>query len=107
MSMTYHELKAKTVAELRQIASGLEHEAVQGYTQLNKEHLLLAVCKALGIDTHEHHHAAIPEKTQIKSEIHLLKQRRQEAITAKDKARLQHVRGRIHFLKNKLRRKMI
>jgi len=107
MSFTYQELKEKTVAELRQIASGIEHEAVQGYTQLNKEHLLLAVCKALGIDTHEHHHAAIPEKTQIKSEIHLLKKRRQEAITAKDKARLQQVRGRIHFLKNKLRRKMV
>ncbi|HPN33572.1 MAG TPA: hypothetical protein PK843_03605 [bacterium] len=107
MSFTYQELKGKTVAELRKIASGIEHEAVQGYTQLNKEHLLVAICKALGIDTHAHHHAEIPEKTQIKSEIHLLKKRRQEAIAAKDKARLQRVRGRIHFLKNKLRRKMV
>jgi hypothetical protein len=52
MAHTYDELKHKTVAELREIAAGLDHEAVQGYTQLNKEHLLVALCKALGIDTH-------------------------------------------------------
>ena len=39
MAYTYDELKHKTVAELRDIAVGIEHEALQGYTQLNKEHL--------------------------------------------------------------------
>ena len=43
MAHTYEELKTKTVAELREIAKGLDHEAVQGYTQLNKEHLPAAV----------------------------------------------------------------
>src|SRR5256885_9142107 len=38
MAYTYDELKHKTVAELRDIAVGIEHEALQGYTQLNKEH---------------------------------------------------------------------
>ena len=39
MEHTYHDLKEMTVAQLREVASGLEHEAVQGHTQLNKEHL--------------------------------------------------------------------
>jgi hypothetical protein len=48
--MTYEDLKKKTVAELRDVAKGLTHDAVQGYTQMNKEHLLPAICKALGIE---------------------------------------------------------
>src|SRR2546426_358150 len=56
--MTYEELRHKTIAELREIAKGIDHEAVQGYTQLNKEHLIPAICKALGIETHAHHHLA-------------------------------------------------
>ena len=54
MEYTFEQLKHKTVAELRDIAKGNEHEALQGYTQLNKEHLLVALSKALGIK-HEHH----------------------------------------------------
>src|SRR2546430_7778166 len=51
ISYTYHELKEKTIQELRDIAKGVENQdAVQGYSQLNKEHLLPALCKALGID---------------------------------------------------------
>jgi hypothetical protein len=38
--ITYEDLKKKTVAELREIAKGLTHDAVQGYTQMNKDHLL-------------------------------------------------------------------
>ena len=49
MAQTYDELKHKTVAELREIAKATEHEAVKGYTQMNKDHLLQALCKALGI----------------------------------------------------------
>src|SRR3954466_7982832 len=49
MAYTYHELKEKTIQDLRDIAKGVENqEAVQGYSQLNKEHLLPALCKALG-----------------------------------------------------------
>lgn len=53
---TYEALKHKTIADLREIARGIDHEAVKGFSQLNKEHLLPGLCKALGIDTHEHHH---------------------------------------------------
>jgi hypothetical protein len=107
MTYTYPDLKEKTVADLRKIASGIEHEAVQGYTQLNKEHLLAAICKALAIDMHIHHHAVVANKTQIKAEIRLFKKTRDEAVAAKDKAKLKRVRSRIHFLKNKLRRTMV
>jgi len=54
MAFTFEELKHITVVELREIAKGIEHDAVQGYTQMNKEHLLVAISKALGIQ-HEHH----------------------------------------------------
>ena len=54
MEYTYEQLKHMTVVELRDIAKGIENEAVQGYTQLNKEHLVVAISKALGIK-HEHH----------------------------------------------------
>ena len=73
MAHTYEELKKKTVAELRQIAGELDHEAVQGYTQLNKEHLLPALCKALGIEAHEHHAAVAAEKGMIKAQMREIK----------------------------------
>ena len=42
--LTYEQLRHKTLAELREMAKGSEHEALQGYTQMNKEHLLPAIC---------------------------------------------------------------
>ena len=42
MAPTYHDLKLMTVAQLRDMAKGLQHEAVQGYSQMNKDHLLPA-----------------------------------------------------------------
>ncbi|RMG64891.1 MAG: hypothetical protein D6715_09005 [Calditrichaeota bacterium] len=107
MSYTYKELKKKTVAELREIASGIEHEAVKGYTQLNKEHLLEAICKALNIDMHEHHVAVGVDKTGIKAQIRELKKQRDEAIAAHDHKRLRAVRRKIKKLKNQLRRAMV
>ena len=67
MTHTYEELKKKTVAELRKIAADIEHEELKGYTQMNKEHLLKAICKALGIDMYEHHVAKDEHKTEIKA----------------------------------------
>ena len=63
------------VAELREIAKATEHEAVKGYTQMNKDHLLQALCKALGIDAHlhRHHHAAGEQRTQTKARIRALR----------------------------------
>ncbi len=69
---TFAERKHKTVARPREIATGLDHEAVKDYTQLNKEHLTPAVCAALGIDAHEHHHAVgnVDEGTLPSTPVH-------------------------------------
>jgi hypothetical protein len=103
MAHTYEELKGKTVAELREIASGIEHEAVQGYTQLNKEHLLAAICKALNIDMHAQHAAAGIDKTAMKAQIKELKKQRDEAKAAGDSKRLLISRQKIRRLKRRLR----
>jgi cysteinyl-tRNA synthetase len=107
MAYTFHELKHKTLAELRDIAAGIQHEAVQGYTQLNKEHLLKALCTALGIVAHEHHEVKGIDKTSIKTKIRALKQERDQAITAKDYQQLYAVRRQIKGLKKKLRKAMV
>lgn len=101
MEYTFEQLKHKTVAELREMAKGIEHEAVQGHTQLNKEHLLVAISKALGIK-HEHHDVVGVDKAAIKSRIKDLKKKRDEAIAAHDHAELKTVRRTIHRLKRQI-----
>ncbi|HEY3026913.1 MAG TPA: hypothetical protein VGJ55_12260 [Pyrinomonadaceae bacterium] len=101
MEYTFEQLKHKTVVELREIAKGIEHEAVQGYTQLNKEHLLVAISKALGIQ-HEHHEVVGVDKAAIKSRIKELKKKRDEALSAHDHAQLKTVRRTIHRLKRQI-----
>jgi Rho termination factor, N-terminal domain len=101
MAYTFEELKHKTVAELRDIAKGIEHEAVQGYTQLNKEHLIVAISKALGIQ-HEHHDVVGVDKSGIKSRIRELKKKRDEALAAHDHAQLKRARRSIHRLKRQI-----
>ena len=104
MAHTFSELKKKNVAELRQIASEIEHDAVKGYTQLNKEHLLEAICKALDIDMHVHHEVVGINKGNIKAEIRQLKKERDAAIKDKKKEDLQRIRRKIHRLKKTLRK---
>ena len=101
MDLTYEQLKHKTVAELRDIAKGIEHEAVQGYTQLNKEHLVVALATALGIQ-HEHHEVIGVDKASIKARIRELKVKRAEALDAHDHAQLKTVRRTIHRLKRRI-----
>ncbi|MGH9881670.1 MAG: hypothetical protein ACRD6N_09570 [Pyrinomonadaceae bacterium] len=100
---TFEQLKHMTVAELREIAKGIEHEAVQGYTQLNKEHLVVAISKALGIG-HEHHDVVGVDKAAIKAQIRELKKKREEALSAHDHAQLKVVRRTIHRLKRRIHR---
>ena len=101
MAYTFEELKHKTLAELREIAKGSDHEAVQGYTQLNKEHLVVALSKALGIQ-HEHHVVVGIDKSGIKSRIRELKTQRAAALAAHDHAQLKVVRRTIHRLKRRI-----
>jgi hypothetical protein len=101
MDFTYEQLKHKTVAELRDIAKDIEHEAVQGYTQLNKEHLIVALSKALGLK-HEHHDVVGVDKASIKARIRELKAKRTEALAAHDSKQLKTVRRTIHRLKRQI-----
>ncbi len=103
MAYTYHELKGKTIAELREIAKDVQHEAVQGYSQMNKEHLLPALCGALGVDTHDHHEVAGIDKPAIKAKMRELKKQRDAALEAHDHGALKSVRRQIHGLNRQIR----
>jgi DNA-binding IclR family transcriptional regulator len=101
MAYTYEELRHKTLAELRDIAKDMEHDAVQGYTQMNKEHLVGALAKALGIQ-HTHHDVVGIDKSSIKARIRQLKTQRTAAVQAHDHAQLKVVRRTIHRLKRRI-----
>lgn len=107
MTHTYEELKKMTVAELREIAAATEHEAVKGYSQLNKDHLLTAVCTALGIEAHVHHEVVGIDKQSIKARIRELKVKRDAALAAHDRAQLKLLLRRIHSLKRQIHRAMV
>ena len=101
MPYTIEELKHKTLADLRDIAKGIEHDAVQGYTQMNKQHLIAGLAKALGIQ-HEHHDVVGVDKSGIKARIRELKTQREAALAAHDHAQLKVVRRTIHRLKRRI-----
>jgi hypothetical protein len=105
MAHSYEELKKKTIEDLREIAKGLEGDAVKGYTQMNKEHLLPAICHALGIEVHRHpHHAPVGvDKAQLKARMHALKAEKQKAIEARDQAKVKALRREYHHLNRRIR----
>ena len=108
MAYTYEELKHKTVAELREIAAGVENqEAVQGYTQLHKDQLLPGLCKALGIETHVHHEVVGIDKTAIKGRIRELKKKRDAILASDDRSELRVVLRQIHHLKREIHKAMV
>ena len=106
MAHTYHELKQMTVAQLRDMAKDLNHEAIQGYSQMNKDHLLPALCRALNIDTLEHHTATGVNKPSIKAQMRQLKHEREKALTAHDHVLLKSIRRQMHTLNRQIRSHM-
>ncbi|MFQ5739387.1 MAG: hypothetical protein ACE5JX_10285 [Acidobacteriota bacterium] len=104
MAHTYEELHKKTVAQLRKIASSLQSDEMRGYTTMHKEQLLLALCKALGVEAHEHHEVKGIQKTQIKAQIRKLKGDREQALSAHDSKQLKTIRRQIHSLKRQIRK---
>jgi hypothetical protein len=100
---SFHELKEKNVHELREIAKGIQHEAVQGYTQLNKDHLLLAIARALNLATHEHHALGGFDKLGAKARMRALKRQRDEALEAGDKTSIHAIRRQLHRLNHQVR----
>ena len=107
MSHTYEELKHKPLAELREIAAGITHEAVQGYTQLNKDHLLVALCTALGIDMKAHKEVKGIDKVAVKTRIKEWKGKRDAALAAHDRKALKVALDQIHHLKRTMRKAMV
>lgn len=103
MAHTYHDLKLKTVAELRELAKDLQHDAVQGYSQMNKERLLPALCRALNVDMHEHHLAVGLDKGAVKAKMRQLKEDRQRALDAHDHPSLKNIRRQLHALNRQIR----
>jgi hypothetical protein len=106
MAHTYHDLREKTVAELREIAKGIEHESVKGYSQMNKDRLLPAICRALNIDMAEHHVAQGIDKPAIKAKMRELKHQRDRALEVHDGAALHSVRRQLHVLNHQIRSHM-
>ena len=107
MTHTYEELKHKPLTELREIAAGITHEAVQGYTQLNKDHLLVGLCKALGIEMHAHKEVKGIDKAATKARIKDWQKKRDEALAARDRKALKAAMDQIHQLKRKMRKAMV
>ena len=103
MAHTYEELRKMTIAELREIAQTMPGQELQGYTQLNKEHLLPLLCTALGIDAHDHHAAALAEKILIKEAMRRLKAEREHAVSVGDHGVLAQIRHQYHHLNHALR----
>jgi hypothetical protein len=103
MAYSYHDLKLMTIQQLRDVAKDIQHDAVQGYSQMNKEHLLPALCTALGNESHEHHSATGIDKPAIKAKMHELKQKRNAALETHDHATLKMVRRQIQGLNRQIR----
>ena len=68
---------------------------------MNKEHLIGALAKALGIQ-HTHHDVVGIDKASIKARIRELKTQRAAAINAHDHKQLKVVRRTIHRLKRRI-----
>ena len=104
MTHTYEELKHKVLTDLREIAAGITHDAVQGHTQMNKDHLLAAICTALNIDMHAHHEVKGIDKGAVKTRVKEWKKKREEALAAGDRKALKTALDQIHHLKRVLRK---
>jgi hypothetical protein len=96
-----------TVAQLREIAATVPSDELKGIATMHKEKLLPALCRALGVEAHVHHHAVGKDKGTLKAEIRKLKKDREGAMQGKDPKRLKEIRKRIHDLKRKLRAMMV
>jgi hypothetical protein len=107
MAFTFEELSGKTVVQLREVAEGIEHDALHGYSTMHKEELLPALCAALGIEAHVHHEVIGINKSKLKAEIGELKGQRDAALAAGDRKAYKDALRGIHRRKGELRRHTI
>ena len=106
MALTYRELRRKTLAQLRDIAKDVKDDRVQGFSQMNKDHLLPAICQALGIEGHEQHAVTGIDKASVKSRMRELKKEREKALEAHDHEALRSLRRQMHHLNHQIRAHM-
>ena len=99
---TYEDLRNQTVAQLREIAKGIESEEVRGYSTMHKEDLVQAICRALGIDARVHHEVVGVDKKSIKKRIRNLKKERDAVLAAGDRKKLKPILREIHHLKRSI-----
>ena len=104
MAHTFDDLSKKSVAQLREIAAGLDGEKIQGHKSLHKPDLVKLLCDVLGIEAHEHHNVVGLDKAKIKAQIAVLKKKSAAAIEAHDATQLKRARLNIKRLKHKMRR---
>jgi hypothetical protein len=107
MDYTYEKLSVLTVAQLREIGHSLNNPDLKGIATIHKDKLLPMLCKALGIEAHQHHQAVGIDKTKIKQEIRALKRERDSALEAKDLAKVRDLREKVHHLKHLLRKSIV
>ena len=107
MEHTFEELSKKTVAQLREIGDSLDHDKVHGYKSLHKPDLVKLLCDALGIEAQEHHKVVGLDKTKIKAQIAVLKEKRAAALDAHDATQLKRARLNLKRLKHKMRRSTV
>ena len=106
MALTFHELKGKTLAQLRDIAKDVKDERVQGFSQKNKDHLLPALCQSLGIEVHEHHGVTGIDKVSVKLQLRELKRQREAAARGARSRGAAQLRRQIHRLNHQIRSHM-
>jgi hypothetical protein len=104
VAYTFDQLKAKPLAELRDLAKQLDEETVKGWSQMNKERLLPVLCKALHVDTHVHHEVVGVDKAAIKARLRQLHLERDRALETHDLSRLKVVRREMHHVNHRIRR---
>jgi hypothetical protein len=107
MAYTYEQLHLMTVTQLRDIAKEMEHEAVKGFSTMHKEKLVPALCTALGIEGHVHHHVVGVDKSQMKAQIRSLKTEKAAALTAGDRKKFKEILHNIHRLKRTIRKSTV
>ena len=100
--MDFHELRIMTIAQLREVAEGIE--GLTGHTQMRKQQLLELICRHMNIQMHEHHDVLGIDKGGIKRQIRELKRQRDAALEVHDHDQIRRVRRHIHRLKRQIRR---
>jgi len=103
--MTRHELQKMTVVKLREEA--LKYPELSGVHGMKKAELIDALAKVFGLPEEEKapvkKKKAEVSKTSLKSQVKELKQKRAEAIQAKDSKALKLIRKKIKRAKRVLR----